>query len=179
VKLLLTGEARAGKSTLIRRLAEAFPGMAGGIMAAEVAGPDRKRCGFEAVAVWKAPGGRLRVVERAALAAQDPAWSPRVGRYGVSEAGLALCVRAVDAAMHEGGLVIIDEIGPIQLLSAEFRDAVLRCLEGPCRLLAALSPAPDPFLEMMRRRTGVRVVEVTRSNRAHLAEGLAPWLCSE
>lgn len=176
MKLLLAGAPRSGKSTLIRRLVDCFPGNAGGIMVTELLGPDRRRCGFEVQIVWRSAGGTLQIVERAVLALEGPGPGLKAGRYCVSPEALALTVKAIDAAMHEGGLVIIDEIGPLQLVSAEFQDAVLRCLDGPGHLLATLAQSQDPFLEKLRTRPGLRVVEVTRHNRQHLAEGLQAWL---
>ncbi|HEY8346730.1 MAG TPA: nucleoside-triphosphatase [Symbiobacteriaceae bacterium] len=176
MKLLLMGVPRCGKSTLIRRLAEQYPGNAGGCLSVPLVGPDGRRIGFEAQAVWHSPGEPLRVVQRATLARTDLPSDLRSGRYGVDPAGLDLCVRALDAAMHEGGLVLIDEIGPIQILSPAFRDAVLRCLCAPNRVLGAISGAPDPFLEEIRTLPGIRLLEVTRENRQHLFQGLLPWM---
>lgn len=178
MKLLLTGAPRTGKSTLLRRLAETYHGNAGGVIVAEVTGAGGRRCGFELQVVWSAPGARLQVLERVELAAAaDRPGAPKVGRYAVNPGALALAVQALDGAMHEGGLVVIDEIGPLQALSPEFRDAVLRCLDGPCHLLGTLSAqSEDPFVMQVRARPGVRVLEVTRQNRFHLAEGLQAWL---
>lgn len=182
MKLLLTGAPRCGKSTLVRRLVERFPGNAGGMMAAELLGPEGRRCGFELQVVWRSAGGELRVVDRAVLAEAapdemaEPLPGARVGRYFVRPEALSLAVRALDGAMHEGGLVVIDEIGPLQLASPAFRDAVLRCLDGPGDLLATVAQSQDAFVELLKARPGVRVVEVTRQNRQHLAEGLETWI---
>jgi nucleoside-triphosphatase len=176
MKLLLTGAPRTGKTTLLKHLAESYPGNAGGVLVAELVGEEGKRCGFELQAVWSHPGGRMQVLERATLARTDQ-WSPlKSGRYAVSSEALDLAVRAIDAAMHEGGLVVIDEIGPLQTLSPAFQDAVLRCLDSNCHLIGTLSQSVDPFVEQVRTRPGVRILEVTRANRRHLADGLLPWL---
>lgn len=176
MKLLLTGPPRAGKSLLVRRLAEEYPGTAGGMLVAEICGADRRRCGFEVQVVWCGPGRPLQVVERAVFAHVERDFPWRAGRYRVDPAALQLAVRALDGAMHEGGLLIIDEIGPLQILSAEFRDAVLRCLDSSGHMLGTISQAADPFLDAVRSRPGVRLMEVTRVNRNHLVEGLKRWM---
>lgn len=176
MKLLLTGAPRSGKSTLVRRLVEAFPGNAGGMMVAEVLGPDRRRRGFELQVIWRSAGGGLQVMERKLLAHEDLQGELRVGRYGICREAMALAVKALDAAMHEGGLVVADEIGPLQLVDPAFQDAVLRCLDGPCDLLGTVAQSQEPFLEAVKARPGVRVMEVTRQNRQHLAAALPLWI---
>lgn len=178
MKVLLTGPPRSGRSRLLRQLAERYPGNAGGCLVKEILGPDRRRAGLELLVVWSGPGSALRTVERAVLARLDP-WSPhRVGKYWVEESAVALAVQALDAAMHEGGLVLVDEIGPLQIGLPAFRDALTRCLDGPGPLLGTISPAQDPFLDSLRSRPGVRLLEVNRLNSRHMAEGLHRWLCA-
>lgn len=175
MKLLLTGAPRSGKSSLIRKLAESSPGAAG-IITVERRGPDHRRIGFDLQAVYSRPGRPLEVVEEAPLARLAQPSALKVGRYGVEPAALDLAVRALDAAMHEGQLVLIDEIGPLQICSPAFREAVDRALVSRCHLLGALSSQEDPYLGAIRRWPGIRVLEVTTQNRRHLAEGLLPWL---
>ncbi|MFZ5817284.1 MAG: nucleoside-triphosphatase [Bacillota bacterium] len=175
MKLLLTGAPRSGKSSLIRRLAEASTGAAG-IITVERRGADHRRIGFDLLAVYCRPGRPLQVIQEAPLARLAHPSGLRVGRYGVEPGALELAVHALDAAMHEGSLVLIDEIGPLQICSPAFREAVDRCLDSRCSLLGSLSTQEDPYLAAIRRRPGVRVLEVTPQNRAHLAEGLTGWL---
>lgn len=175
MKLLLTGAPRSGKSSLIRKLAEGSQGAAG-ILTVERQGPDRRRIGFDVQAVFCRPGRPLQVLEQAPLARLARPSALKVGRYGVEPAALDLAVRALDGAMHEGALVLIDEIGPLQICSPAFREAVDRCLDSRCSLLGSLSNQEDPYLAAIRSRPGVRVLEVTPHNRVHLAEGLTTWL---
>ncbi len=177
MKVLLTGAPRSGKSTLVRRLVGRYPGAAGGFLTAEVLRDDGRRCGLELLAIWRAPGQPLTVVERAQLAGVSDPSPVRVGRYGVSPAAVDLAVRALDAAMHEGALVVIDEIGPMQSRFEPFRDAVRRCLDSRNPMVATLAQGGDPFLDEVRSRPGARVVEVTRANRCYLPAGLLTWLC--
>lgn len=178
MKVLLTGPPRSGKSLMVRRLAEEYPGNAGGILAAEILGADGRRCGIELQMVWSGPGRPLEIVERAVLARVDAPWALRVGRYRVEAGAIRLAVRALDAVMHEGGLVLIDEIGPLQIVCPELRDTVSRCVTSPCHLLGTISLAEDPFLNQIRTSPGIRLLEVTRTNRNHVAEGLKRWLCT-
>ncbi len=175
MKLLLTGAPRSGKSSLIRQLAESSRGAAG-IITVERRGPDQKRIGFDIQAVFCRPGRPLQVLEQRPLARLANPSRLKVGRYGVEPEALDLAVRALDGAMHEGVLVLIDEIGPLQIISPAFREALDRCLDSHCDMLGAISTQEDPYLEAIRRRPGVRLLEVTPHNRAHLVEGLSAWI---
>lgn len=175
MKLLLTGAPRSGKSSLIRQLAESSRGAAG-IITVERRGPDQKRIGFDIQAVQCRPGRPLQVLAQKVLARLAHPSALKVGRYGVEQDALDLAVHALDGAMHEDALVLIDEIGPLQIISPAFREAVDRCLDSRCAMLGAISTQEDPYLAQIRRRGGVRLLEVTPHNRAHLANGLAPWI---
>lgn len=154
------------------------PGEAGGVVVHETTDPSGKRTGFDLHMVWKEPFGELRTIDSTVLALASHPWPLQYGRYGVNPEALTLTVTALDAAMHQGALVVIDEIGPLQLLSDRFRDAVLRCADSQARLVATLCQSADPFLAALRNRPGLRVVEVTRANRQHLANGLTDWLAN-
>lgn len=177
-KLILTGAPRVGKTTLLRRLVDTHPWGAGGIVVHEVTDHEGKRTGFELHQVWKEPFGPLRTVASTVLALAGHPWPLQYGRYGVNPEALDLAVTALDAAMHQGALVVIDEIGPLQLRSDQFRDAVLRCADSQAGLVATLCQSEDPFVAALRSRPGLRVVEVTRANREHLASGLRGWLAT-
>lgn len=178
MKLILTGAPRVGKTTLLRRLVDSHPWGAGGILVHELTEPSGQRNGFELHQVWKEPFGALRTVSSAVLALTGHRWPLQYGRYGVNPEALTLAVTALDAAMHQGALVVIDEIGPLQLLSDQFRDAVLRCADSPVSLVATLCQSEDPFVAGLRNRPGLRLVEVTRANRQYLATGLTGWLAT-
>ena len=163
---------------MIRQLAESYPGNAGGFTVVEQKDADGRRCGYDLQVVWRGPGQALRVVDRAPLAHVERWDFPlHVGRYRVDPSALRLAVKALDAAMHEQGLVVLDEIGPLQICSPEFRDAVLRCLATPGGMLGAVSNVEDPFLDQLRAHPLIKLLEVNRQNRHHLADGLRQWLC--
>lgn len=178
MKVLLTGPPRSGKSRLLRQLAERYPGNAGGYLVQEILDSDRRRAGFELLVVWSGPGSGLRTVSRSVLARLEP-WTPhRVGRYWLEEATVMRAVQALDAAMHEGGLVLVDEIGPLQIGVPAFRDALSRCFDQAGPLLGSISTVADPFLDSLRARPGLRLLEVNRQNSRHIAEGIHRWLCA-
>lgn len=154
--ILLTGKPGSGKTTLIRRVLERLSAPAGGFYTQEIReGGTRK--GFEIITL----DGR-----RATMAHVDIRGPHRVGRYGV-DVGVVdeLAVEAIQAALARHELVVIDEIGPMEILSARFRHVVREALESGSPILGSVVQRSTPFTDPIKATPGVRVLEVTRHNR--------------
>lgn len=68
---------------------------------------------------------------------------------------------------------MVDEIGRMELFSERFRTAVLSALDGGKPVLATVMAHADPFVDALKARADVRVVELTAENRERLAAELA------
>jgi len=161
--LLLTGRPGIGKTTLVRRVVERLGRPAGGFYTRELRQRGR-RVGFEIETLTD---------EVAILAHVDIQSRYRVGRYGVDvEALERVGVPAVRAAVQRGWLVVIDEIGKMELYSAAFKAAVLEALDSPVPVLATITQSRHPWAERVKQRSDVHLIEVTRENRDALVEEL-------
>jgi nucleoside-triphosphatase len=93
----------------------------------------------------------------------------RVGRYGVNVQDIdAVAVPAIESAVREKKIVVIDEIARMELFSEAFRRAVTLALDSPCPVLATIQMRRDPFLDAIRERGDVRILTVTPENRKQL-----------
>ena len=73
------------------------------------------------------------------LASAASKFGPRVGRYRVNLEDLARVGAAgLDAAAASSEVIVVDEVGPMELVSPEFRRAVTRCMESGKPLLAVV-----------------------------------------
>ncbi len=161
---LLTGRPGVGKTTCLRRTLELAHVRAGGFFTAEVR-TRGTRVGF---ALETLDG------QRTVLAHVTRAGPPRVGKYGVDVAALdRVGVPAIRAAVREGRLVVIDEIGKMEAASAAFRAAVEEALASPAVVLGTILAGPHPWADTIKRRPGVTLVEVTAANRETLPAELA------
>ena len=114
---------------------------------------------------------------RAVLAHVEIRCGARLGRYGLDLDALdGLGVGAVQAALRAGWLVVIDEIGPMEIASASFREAVQAALQHHAGLLGAIVQRGIPFTDAVKRRAGVKLIEVTGANRDLLPGRLAAAL---
>ncbi len=162
--LLLTGRPGVGKTTLVRRVVQRLGRPAGGFYTRELRQHGR-RIGFEIETL---------AGETAILAHVDIRSRYRVGRYGVDvEALERVGVPAVRNALQQGWLVVIDEIGKMELYSEAFKAAVLEALDSPIPVLATITQSRHPWAERIKRRADVAIIEVTRENRDALVEVLA------
>jgi nucleoside-triphosphatase len=167
-RLLVEARPGAGKTTALRRLAELLresrTPLAG--FTTEELREGRRRVGF---AVESLDG------ERGTLAHVELPGPPRVGRYGVD---LAAFERIALPALQPpgGGVVLIDELGKMELASERFRAAVEGLLDEPVPLAATVHAARHPFTERLKRRSDVELVRLTAANRDALPAELAARL---
>ncbi len=113
--LLLTGAPGTGKTTIIREAIHATKEKPGGFYTQEIR-EGGARLGFEIVTLDGS---------RAVLAHVDIRGPQRVGKYGVDVACLdRVAIPTMRRAIQECSIVVVDEIGKMELLSSSFRDAL-------------------------------------------------------
>jgi nucleoside-triphosphatase len=144
-----------------------FSNTAGGFYTQEIR-EDGVRKGFEIVTIDN---------QRAILAHVDIRGPHHVGKYGVDLQALEnLGVCAIRKAEATHALVIIDEIGPMEILSKAFRQAVLEILSGEATVLGSIARRSDPFIEQVKALPGVRLVEIHPTNREAIFDRLLAQL---
>ncbi len=157
MNVLITGRPGCGKTTLIERLANRLGDRAGGFLTREIRREGRRE-GFEILTL----DGRRGILAHEALASKL-----RVGRYGVDLAALeSIGVAAVRDALAAGRLVVIDEIGKMELASSAFRAVVSEALDSPRPVLATIHAYAHPFTDALKCRSDVRLLELTPFNRS-------------
>ncbi len=117
--------------------------------------------------------------QEAILAHTDFASRYRVSRYGVDiECLERVGVAALQQAAKECDLVVVDEIGKMELFSANFREAVLQIIGGGKRVLGTIMLNPNPWADAIKRQPQVNLVEVTRANYPQVLDDLRHWLAT-
>ena len=109
--------------------------------------------------------------ERATLAHVDFSGPPRVGRYGVDLEAFEEVALPALAGVEEKELVVIDELGKMELASAAFRSVVAELFGGRAPIVATVQVARHPFTDALKREADL--VRVTYSNRDELPTRIA------
>ena len=169
LRLLIEGRPAIGKTTVARRLA-ALLREAGVPVAGFVTDELRERGRRVGFAVETLEGAR------AVLAHVDLRGPPRVGKYGVDLPAFERIALPALASLPERGVVLIDELGKMELASEAFCEAVSRLLEEAVALVGTVHVGRNSFTDALKQRPDVEVVPVTAGNRDELPKGLAARL---
>ena len=160
---LVTGPPGVGKSTAVSKVVLRLKSagvIVGGFSTAEKKSGGA-RVGFEIRDLSTGRSGEL--------ASLDSRFGPRVGRYRVNLTDLAnIGAAGLDLAALNSEMIVIDEVGPMELVSPEFRRAVLRCVESGKPLLAVVHERlDDDVLNLLRTKAEeIFVLAVDTRNQA-------------
>ena len=166
---LLTGRPGVGKTTCLKTVLALLQVPAGGFFTEEIRERGR-RLGFALLTL----DGRREI-----LAHVDRPGEPRIGKYGVNLDALnRVGIPAIRDAAREGHLVVIDEIGKMEMAAPAFRQAVEEILQGPVTVLGTILTASHPWADRIKVRPTVQLFEVTLGNRESLPRRLVELLAS-
>ena len=164
---LLTGRPGTGKTSLIKQAVTEFHGNAGGFYTEEIRSQGT-RLGFKLVTLDG---------QEATLAHVDSRSRYRVSKYGVDVDSLEkVGVSALRRAAGQCDLVVVDEIGKMELFSASFREAVRQIIGSSKRVLGTIMFNPNPWADAIKQQPQVNLVEVTRANYHQVLDDLRDWL---
>jgi len=100
-----------------------------------------------------------------------------VSKYGVDVDSLdRVGVSALHQAAQQCDLVVIDEIGKMELFSANFREAILQIIDSGKRVLGTIMFTPYPWADAIKQKPQVKLVTVTRDNHQQVLKELLHWL---
>lgn len=166
---LLTGRPRTGKTSLVKEVIARLEGGAGGFYTEEIRSAGVRE-GFRLVTL----GGNEVILAHVSIR------SPyRVGKYGVDVDGFErVGVAALEKAARECDLIVIDEIGKMELFSNKFRETLFQLFESRKRILGTIMLAPNRWADAIKRHPQVNLITVTRQNYPRVLEELLAWLGS-
>ena len=162
-KIFLTGKPGIGKTTIIKKWIEKIG--------------KEKTAGFFTEEIRKKgerAGFKIKTMEgEEAILAVKGRGKFCVGKYKVNIENLEkLGVKAIEKGIENDGIevIIIDEIGKMELFSEKFKKAVINAIESPKTVLGVITMAKNEFVDRIKERKDILIVEVNRDNREILGE---------
>ena len=167
--LLLTGKPGVGKTTVLTKAVSILKKEGfniGGIISREVR-ESGIRVGFEIL--------DLASEKRGWLAQLNQTTGPKVGKYRVNLEDLEkIGAQAIIHAVENSQVVVIDEIGPMELFSEKFKSATRKALESTKTVLAVVHwKARDKLIEDAKNMKDSEMYVVTLENRNDLSQIIA------
>lgn len=156
--IFIYGKPGIGKTTLIKRVCSKLSEV-GGFFTEEIR-EGRTRVGFRVESFDGAEG----ILSHVSIQSRF-----KVGKYGVDvEAFEKIGVASIEQALKNNKLIVIDEIGKMELFSERFKEVVKKALDSPQNVLATVPFYSIPFVDSLKMRRDVRLFEVTFKNRDSL-----------
>ena len=166
----LTGKPGIGKTSLSLNVAQSVKESGyklGGMVSREVR-ENEVRIGFEIQ--------DLKTGEKGWLAHKKLIRGPRLGKYFVNLDDLEnIGVRAISDTLDDQdiNLLVIDEIGPMELLSKVFIDAIMKVLDFNKPVLGTIHHKANHFLiDKIKSSENSKIILITTENRNRILQNL-------
>lgn len=166
-RIAVTGSPGIGKSTLVAKVVQDSKWSVGGVLARDRRYKDR-RIGFELLDLSTGAVGIL---------ADETGSGPQLGKYRVHPEDLdSIGAQAIESAL-KCDLIVVDEVGPMELSSRRFVSAVENAISSDRPMLVVLHEWSNHRLAKKIRST-FKVITVTRDNRDTIAQEISRALFS-
>lgn len=157
---LLTGKPRVGKTTALKKIIdEVGAENCSGFYTEEIR-DENDRTGFKCVTF----DGKEAVIADVGSKSEI-----RIGRYGMEIAEFEkLAIPALKESLLNQKITIIDEIGPMQMLSPQFRDIVWHVLKKSEIVLGTICYDSHPYIDEIKMEYQQSIYTLTPDNRNHI-----------
>jgi nucleoside-triphosphatase len=153
--IFITGLPGCGKTTLIKEILEELKIPAKGFFTEEIR-KNGGRIGFKIVTL----SGKTGI-----LAEKGFESSFRVSKYGINLKDLEeIGVKEIEEGLKEDCLIVVDELGKMELFSKKFQEIISKALDSKNKILGTIMLKPNPFCDEIKRRLDTKIFYLTREN---------------
>jgi nucleoside-triphosphatase len=101
----------------------------------------------------------------------------QLGNYGVDLNALEnVGVPALKLALMSKELIVIDEVGSMEMMSERFRLTLLESLASDKPILATIRSTSQPFSDQVKKLANSQLLQLTKSNYASIKQQVRKWL---
>jgi nucleoside-triphosphatase len=154
--VFITGLPGCGKTTLIKEILKELKNPAKGFFTEEIRDKG-KRIGFKIVTLSKKEG----------ILAKIGFESPyKVSKYGVVLKDLEeIGVKEIEEGLKGDFLIVVDEIGKMELFSNKFKELILRALDSKNKVIGTIILASNSFCDKIKKRKDTKIFYLKKENR--------------
>ena len=160
--ILLTGFPGVGKTTAIKRIVEGIDYNCTGFLTEEIRDLYQHRIGFKVVSLDKKREGTLAHVNIRS--------DKIVGKYCVLIDEFEEI--AIEEMSKKSEIIVVDEIGKMELFSEKFKELLLKCLDKGNVLASITMRGGGEFVWKIKEREDIRIIQLTEMNRNKVIERL-------
>ncbi len=155
--ILITGKPGVGKTSLLIKIIKQLNLKMTGFITKEIR-EKKRRMGFKITT--------LDYKEYLLASKQGKKSNEKVGSYNVYIENLELALLEIEKELKKNkhDIIIIDEIGKMELFSKSFQKFVEKHLNEK-RVVATIMLRDNPFTKRLKKRSDTKIFEVTRANR--------------
>ncbi len=158
---LLTGPPRCGKTTIIQEIIQRLGESAGGFYTEEIR-TKNKRVGFK----LKTLSGKEVTFSHVDFKSRY-----RVGKYGVDLNTFDEIVsEEIKLSLAQNKIIIIDEIGKMELFSDIFKELVWKALNSENPVVGTIMFTRHPFADKVKRRKDVNIMDLSKEDKTNLID---------
>lgn len=166
-KVFITGSVGVGKTTLVKQLMLQHAFSIGGFYTEEVR-QDGRRQGFKLITF----DGKEGIFSLKGMKSQH-----KLGKYGVDVGVLeTIGVSAMLDGLKNKKIVVIDEIGSMEILSKKFHETLMQCLLSDAYVLATMRYKSQPFSDDLNRLDNKKIFVLTRDNFTDVKSQIRDWI---
>ena len=168
--IFITGKPGCGKTTLIKEILKELKLNAGGFYTQEIR-ERGKRIGFKIISLNGKEGILAHVNIKSPF---------KVSKFGVNIKDLEeIGVKSILESLKGKKIVIIDEVGKMELFSEKFKKAVLKALNSKNKVLGTIKMTKDFFTDKIKKRKDVKIFYLQKENREKVKGEIKKFLKNE
>ena len=165
--IFITGKPGCGKTTLIKEISEKLKSKIFGFYTEEIR-EKGKRVGFKIKTLNKKEGILAHIKFKSKY---------QVGKYKVNLKDLEeVGVGALEKAIEKKKIILIDEIGKMELFSEKFKKVVLKALNSENKVLGTIMLKRDPFCDQIKQRKDIKIFYLERENFQKIKKEIESYL---
>ncbi|MDZ7264653.1 MAG: nucleoside-triphosphatase [candidate division KSB1 bacterium] len=169
--IFLTGALHSGKSTIINQVLQRMTGWNIGGFRTRPVFESAQKCGF----VLQSFDGLEECFAHTEMKSSAQFDIYHYDSRKFDDLGATILQRA----LTDSDLIVMDEIGMMEMQAKQFQQMICRCLDAPVRVLGAFQQRADWFRALLSDREDTMIVAVDPSNRIELVEWIISLLHSD